>query len=56
MVPAFSSKKARNFIEGELGAPIDILFEEFEDLPIAAASLGQVFEFCPALYIIIWSN
>ncbi|KAL2316546.1 hypothetical protein Fmac_030422 [Flemingia macrophylla] len=42
MVPAFSSKKARNFIEIELGAPIDVLFEEFEDLPIAAASLGQV--------------
>ncbi|RDX66476.1 Protein ACTIVITY OF BC1 COMPLEX KINASE 7, chloroplastic, partial [Mucuna pruriens] len=42
MVPAFSAKKARNFIEVELGAPIDILFEEFEDRPIAAASLGQV--------------
>ncbi|CAJ1971612.1 unnamed protein product [Sphenostylis stenocarpa] len=42
MVPAFSTKKARKFIETELGAPIDILFEEFEDRPIAAASLGQV--------------
>ncbi|TKY57519.1 disease resistance protein RPM1 [Spatholobus suberectus] len=42
MVPAFSPKKARKFIEAELGAPIDILFEEFEDRPIAAASLGQV--------------
>ncbi|KAG5109211.1 hypothetical protein JHK82_038434 [Glycine max] len=42
MVPAFSPKKARKFIESELGAPINILFEEFEDRPIAAASLGQV--------------
>ncbi|KAL5148281.1 Protein ACTIVITY OF BC1 COMPLEX KINASE 7, chloroplastic [Glycine soja] len=41
-VPAFSPKKARGFIESELGAPINILFKEFEDRPIAAASLGQV--------------
>ncbi|KAG8642209.1 protein ACTIVITY OF BC1 COMPLEX KINASE 7, chloroplastic isoform X1 [Manihot esculenta] len=41
-VPAFSSKKARSFIESELGAPINVLFKEFEDQPIAAASLGQV--------------
>ncbi|KAG7010786.1 hypothetical protein SDJN02_27582, partial [Cucurbita argyrosperma subsp. argyrosperma] len=41
-VPAFSPKKARGFIESELGAPIDTLFKEFEDRPIAAASLGQV--------------
>ncbi|KAK4492911.1 hypothetical protein RD792_000238 [Penstemon davidsonii] len=41
-VPAFSPSKAKNFIETELGAPINILFKEFEDLPIAAASLGQV--------------
>lgn len=41
-VPAFSSDKARRFIESELGAPINILFKEFEDQPIAAASLGQV--------------
>lgn len=42
-VPAFSPNKAKNFIETELGAPINQLFKEFEDLPIAAASLGQVF-------------
>ncbi|QCE01941.1 hypothetical protein DEO72_LG7g3242 [Vigna unguiculata] len=42
MVPAFSPKKARKFIESELGAPIDMLFKGFEDRPIAAASLGQV--------------
>ncbi|KOM26424.1 hypothetical protein LR48_Vigan272s001200 [Vigna angularis] len=41
-VPAFSPKKARGFIESELGAPINVLFKEFEDRPIAAASLGQV--------------
>jgi len=41
-VPAFSPEKARGFIESELGAPINILFKEFQDRPIAAASLGQV--------------
>lgn len=41
-VPAFSPKKARAFIESELGAPVDLIFKEFEDQPIAAASLGQV--------------
>ncbi|TYK08811.1 Kinase superfamily protein isoform 1 [Cucumis melo var. makuwa] len=41
-VPAFSPEKARAFIESELGVPIDTLFREFEDRPIAAASLGQV--------------
>ncbi|KAL9243963.1 hypothetical protein vseg_017791 [Gypsophila vaccaria] len=41
-VPAFSSKKAKEFIATELGAPVDVLFREFEDQPIAAASLGQV--------------
>ncbi|KAH9606642.1 hypothetical protein KSS87_013078 [Heliosperma pusillum] len=41
-VPAFSSKKAKEFIAAELGAPVDVLFKEFEDQPIAAASLGQV--------------
>ncbi|XP_024923003.3 protein ACTIVITY OF BC1 COMPLEX KINASE 7, chloroplastic [Ziziphus jujuba] len=41
-VPAFSPEKARGLIESELGAPINVLFKEFEDRPIAAASLGQV--------------
>ncbi|BBG99887.1 Protein kinase superfamily protein, partial [Prunus dulcis] len=41
-VPAFSPAKAIGFIETELGAPINVLFKEFEDRPIAAASLGQV--------------
>ncbi|KAL6537997.1 Protein ACTIVITY OF BC1 COMPLEX KINASE 7, chloroplastic [Orobanche gracilis] len=38
-VPAFSTSKAISFIESELNAPIHVLFKEFEDLPIAAASL-----------------
>lgn len=50
-VPAFSSKKARDLIESELGASVKILFKEFEDQPIAAASLGQVFALC--LYFIL---
>lgn len=45
-MPAFSPSKSKSFIEKELGAPINILFREFEDLPIAAASLGQVFTLC----------
>ncbi|KAL0311133.1 UNVERIFIED_CONTAM: protein ACTIVITY OF BC1 COMPLEX kinase, chloroplastic [Sesamum angustifolium] len=41
-VPAFPPSKAKKLIEKELGAPIHVLFKEFEDVPIAAASLGQV--------------
>ncbi|KAI3675136.1 hypothetical protein L1987_84721 [Smallanthus sonchifolius] len=41
-VPAFTPAKAKCFIEKELGAPVDVLFREFEERPIAAASLGQV--------------
>lgn len=41
-VPAISSQKARGLIEKELGLPINMIFKEFEDQPIAAASLGQV--------------
>ncbi|CAD5173492.1 unnamed protein product [Musa acuminata subsp. malaccensis] len=41
-VPAFSPEKAKAFIKSELGCPIEVLFKEFEDRPIAAASLGQV--------------
>ncbi|CAI7876984.1 unnamed protein product [Closterium sp. NIES-53] len=41
-VPAFSGDKARAAIEAELGQPLGELFREFEETPIAAASLGQV--------------
>lgn len=41
-VPPFSASEARAIIEGELGARIEDIFSEFEDEPIAAASLGQV--------------
>lgn len=41
-VPAFSPEKARAFIEKEMGCSVDVAFKEFEDRPIAAASLGQV--------------
>ncbi|XP_028554960.1 protein ACTIVITY OF BC1 COMPLEX KINASE 7, chloroplastic [Dendrobium catenatum] len=41
-VPAFSPENAKAFIENELGLPVNVLFRNFEDQPIAAASLGQV--------------
>lgn len=41
-VPPDPSDSIRRVIEGELGAPVTELFEDFHDEPIAAASLGQV--------------
>ena len=41
-VPAFSTVEAIRIIETELGADIETLFAEFDRVPIAAASLGQV--------------
>ncbi|MCU0536200.1 MAG: AarF/ABC1/UbiB kinase family protein [Hydrococcus sp. Prado102] len=41
-VPPFGIAEAIAVIESELGKPINILFEEFESVPLASASLGQV--------------
>jgi len=41
-LPPFSSAEAHQTIEDELGAPVDELFSEFDDTPIAAASIAQV--------------
>lgn len=48
-VPAFSPEKGKAFIEKEMGCSIDVVYKEFEESPIAAASLGQVFN--PKLYL-----
>ncbi|MDJ0785311.1 MAG: AarF/UbiB family protein [Myxococcota bacterium] len=41
-VPAKSWEEVRAAVEGELGKPLDAVFESFEHEPIAAASLAQV--------------
>jgi ubiquinone biosynthesis protein len=38
----FPVADALQIVQSELGHPIDTLFEEFETLPVAAASMGQV--------------
>ena len=43
-LPSFDHAIALNTIETELGAPVDQLFEEFPETPVAAASLGQVYK------------
>ncbi len=43
-IQPFSTLEARALIERELKAPIDTLFSEFSEEPIAAASLAQVTE------------
>lgn len=40
--PRSSAAQIRGVIEDELGAPIDRLFESFDDEPLASASIGQV--------------
>jgi len=41
-VPPMSPELAAGVIEGELGAPPDRVFKQWDPLPIAAASIGQV--------------
>ena len=43
-VPSFPSKIAFATIERELGRPVDEIFSEITDEPVAAASLGQVYK------------
>ena len=43
-LPPFDHKIALKIVEKELGAPANILFEEFPNKPIASASLGQVYK------------
>jgi len=41
-VPSFSGKRAIAILEDELQKPLAELFKEFDETPLAAASLGQV--------------
>jgi ubiquinone biosynthesis protein len=38
----FSIDVARQIIEEDIGAPIDLIFDHFEDRPFATASIGQI--------------
>ena len=41
-VPPFDSAEAISIVEKSLGAPIDVLFDDFERVPVASASIAQV--------------
>lgn len=42
-IPPFSTDEARALIEAELGQPLEDVFSEFSEAPVAAASLAQVY-------------
>lgn len=41
-VPGFAYETVREIIQEELGAPLEDLYTDFQETPLAAASLGQV--------------
>lgn len=41
-VPAFPFERVRAIVEGDLGQPLETLYAEFEETPVAAASVAQV--------------
>ncbi|MCJ8012842.1 AarF/ABC1/UbiB kinase family protein [Paenibacillus sp. KQZ6P-2] len=41
-VPPFPSDAARSILEEDLDAPLEEMFARFDDIPVAAASIGQV--------------
>ncbi len=43
-VPPFEFDQAKKIIETELGAPLEDIFKDFDETPVASASLGQVHE------------
>lgn len=43
-IPAFSNEIAYQFIEDELGDRPEVIYAEISEIPIAAASLGQVYK------------
>lgn len=42
-VPPFSNEEAHAILEAELGAPVDEIFSELSEDPVAAASIAQVY-------------
>lgn len=43
-LPSFPQKLALTVIEQELGSPVDEIFADLSEFPVAAASLGQVYK------------